>query len=215
MKINLFILIFLVAFLPSSYGQVVSAKDIVEKVREHYNPNYAFKAKFNLEIDYPENEAVNTNGTLYLKGDKFRFVTDNEEYISNSLNLWVWTKTNGINEVQISYVEDNDGILSMSDVFNVYLKGFAYKLISQTTKDNHNVALIELIPAQRDDNNPYFKVKSIINTEENELDQLQVFFKDGSVYTFSIKNEEPTVLVDAHFEFDESEHAEVEVIDLR
>lgn len=198
-----------------TFGQKQTAKSIIEDVRKHYNSNYGFESDFSFEIDYPETDAVVTNGRLYLKGDKFRFVTKSEEYISDNVSMWVWTKANGINEVQVSYIEDDEDFITLSDVFNVYLKGFAYKLINTYQNKGETIGLIELVPVTRDDKNPYFKVKTVVNLDKDQLKQLQVFYKDGTVYTFSIENEKPAVLVNAHFEFDVKQHAEVEIIDLR
>ncbi len=202
-------------FTTLGFTQADSAKSILEHVRKHYNPDYGFEADFTFEIDFPETESVVTDGHLYLKGDKFRYITKNEEYISNNLTLWVWSKGNGINEVQVSYIDEDEDIITLSDVFNVYLKGFAYKLISETKHQGRNIALIELVPISRNDTNPYFKVKTVVDTDKNQLDQLQVYYKDGTVYTFNVKNEKPSVLTEAHFQFNVAEHAEVEVIDLR
>lgn len=192
-----------------------NAKTIIEDVRAHYHTDYSFKSDFSMEIDIPEASKTVMDGTLFLHGDKFKFITDDQEVISDDVNLWYWTKTGGIDEVQISFVEEAEDIISPSDVFGVYLKGFAYTLVSETVQQGKKLALIEMVPEKRDENNPYFKVKVIVNRGNNSLDQLQVYYKDGTVYTFNIKGESKQTFPVEFFGFNATKNPNTEVIDLR
>ncbi len=197
------------------FSQNESAKQILQDVREHYNEDYSFEADFIMEIDIPETATTVMDGTLSLSGQQFKFETEDQIVISDNVNLWYWTNTSTINEVQISYVEESEDIISPSDIFGIYLKGFLYKIIGKTKSGGKELTLIELIPSTREETNPYFKVKVVVDTATSQLQQLQVFYKDGTVYTFKIKNEKASDFEEDYFEFDAQKNPETEIIDLR
>ncbi|MBX2845710.1 MAG: outer membrane lipoprotein carrier protein LolA [Saprospiraceae bacterium] len=170
-----------------------------------------FATDFEFKMDIPESGVESRKGILYLKGDKYRLVMNEEEIISDNVNVWHWTKS--VNEVQVNYFDNDEEIISPSDIFSMYLKGFGYKLITEAKYQGVNVALIELVPAARD--RDYFKVKVVVDTDAHQLQQMQVFFKDGIVYTFNFSELRPKNLEDWFFEFDSARHPEVEIIDLR
>jgi len=210
-----FLTILAISLLLPTFSQTVSSKEILKDVREHYGGDYAFEADFIMEIDIPEATTTTMEGTLSLNGERFKFQMEDQTVISDNVNLWYWTSTPDINEVQISYIEDTEDIISPSDIFGDYLKGFLYKIIGETTSDGKELVLIELIPAKKDDKNPYFKVRVVVEPLTDQLHQLQVFYKDGTVYTFKIKNETQASFTNNFFSFDENSNPNTEVIDLR
>jgi len=193
------------------FGQSKDPAAMLERVKANYSKLGAFSSDFEFEIDMPESENQVMEGKLYLKGEKYRLVTDDQEIISDNINIWHWTKS--VNEVQVNYYDNDEEILSPSDIFSMYMEGFAYKLVAETHKSGKNVALIELIPSRR--SKEFFKVKVVIDTDSDELVQMQIFFKDGIVYTFKIKSQQPASLEDDFFSFAAEKFPEVEVIDLR
>jgi len=201
----------LILFSTTAFAQRLDPKDLLNDVRKNYSTLASFSSDFVFEIDIPEADLEVMQGKLYLKGEKYKLELDNQEIISDNVNLWQWIKD--INEVQVDYVEGDEKILSPSDIFSFYMKGFGYKLITETTLKGKKLALIEIVPSGKDVD--YFKVKVVVDKVNRELEQMQIFYKDGTVYTFSMKNLEPVQLADNFFRFSTAEYPNVEVVDLR
>lgn len=202
-------------FASLSLAQTDSSKAILESVRKHYQNNTSFTADVVFEIDVPESPKQVMDGKIYLKENKYRFVLDNQEIISDDVNLWHWTKEDGINEVQVSYVKEDENVITPTKIFDEFLKGFAYRLVHTTKHEGNNIALIEITPVQKNDTEDIFKVKVVVNKDKNSLQEMNIFSKDGVVYTFKIVNEKAESLSDDIFSFKTSENPNVEVIDLR
>ncbi len=188
-----------------------NATEILENVREHYDKSKGFSADFVFTIDIPEQDNQVMKGKLFLKGDKYRLQMDDQEIISDDITLWQWMKS--VNEVQVNYVEQDENMISPSRIFSLYLKGHKYQHLSSTKFEGRNIALIEIVPEDR--STEYFKIKATVNTDKDQLEEMQIFYKDGTVYTFRIRNEKTTSLLDNFFSFIHKEHPEVELIDLR
>lgn len=196
------------------FSQTNSAEKYIEKIQDRYQSQKSFSADIVFEIDIPESEKQIMKGKIYLDGDKYKFVLDDQEIISDNMNIWHWAKGD-VNEVQVSYVENNEDVITPSKVFNEFLNGYAYKLNNVTTVNGEEVALIEIIPEKKDDFQDIFKIKVVARTVNNSIKQMQVFTKDGTVYSFKISNENTLSLKDSFFKFNLQEHKGISLIDLR
>lgn len=211
MKSLLFYLLF------ASFATLVQAQtadEIMKNTKEHYQANQSFSANIKFEIDVPEISTQTYAGKVYLKGEKYRFVLDDQEFISDNVTQWHWLK-NGVNEVQLSYVANNENAITPSRVFGKYLEGSQYSIINQTQIGEAFLTEVEIIPNQNIDSE-FFKVKVVVN-QNSEVQQMTLFSKDnGAVYRFSISNEQVVQdMDDKMFEFQKQENPNVEFIDLR
>lgn len=189
-----------------------TANELIEQTKKHYQANESFSANIQFEIDVPEIATQVFEGKIYLKGEKYRFVLNEQEFISDNVTQWHWIKQ-GIDEVQLSYVANNEDAITPSRVFGKYLEGSSYLMINQSKIGEEQLTEIEINPnAQL--SAEFFKVKVVIN-QEHKIQQMTLFAKDGSVYRFTISNEKKENLKDNLFEFQSEENPNVEVIDLR
>lgn len=196
----------------STFANAQSAKQIIENTKKHYQENQSFSSNIQFEIDIPEIATQSFEGKIYLKGDKYRFVLDNQEFISDNVTQWHWVKQN-VNEVQLSYISNNEDAITPSKVFGKYLNGSSYLIVNQSKFDNELLTEIEISPNEKL-NDEFFKIKTVIN-QNHHLKQMTLFANDGSVYRFSISNEQEENLDDRLFQFHASENPNVEIIDLR
>ena len=211
---NLHYILLLIVFPMFGFSQNDDAKEYINEIQNRYRTQQSFSADVTFEIDIPESENQVMDGKIFLKGDKYKFVLDDQEIISDDMNIWHWAKGK-VNEVQVSYVEDNEDVITPSKVFNDFLVGYSYKLDNVTVVNGEEVALIQIIPEQKDDYQDIFKIKVVARTANNSIKEMQVFTRDGTVYSFKIRNETTANLNDSFFQFNPKEHAEVNVIDLR
>lgn len=211
---QLSILFILLLFSSTTFAQKDSAKQIIDRVKNYYQSNQSFSADILFEVDIPESQNQVMNGKIYLKGNKYKFELDEQVIISDDVNLWHWSKGE-INEVQVSYVKNDENIITPAKVFSEFLSGYSYKLDGTPTIDGQQLALIEITPKKIDDYQDIFKIKVVVNTKQHTVKNMKIFYKDGVVYNFEVSNEQKVKKDDSFFQFSKAEHPEVELIDLR
>lgn len=189
-----------------------SAEQIIEQTKQHYQINSSFSSTIQFEIDVPEISTQSFEGKIYLKGEKYRFVLDDQEFISDNVTQWHWIKQD-VNEVQLSYISTNEDAITPSKIFGKYLTGSRYVVINQSSFNNEQLTEIEISP-NKELSDDFFKMKAVIN-QNYHLKQMTLFAKDGSVYRFSISNEKKENINDRLFQFHANENPNVEIIDLR
>ena len=208
------LLIFFVIFASFSFAQNQSAEEIIEQVKQHYQSNEAFSADVSFEIDIPESENQLMEGKIYLKGNKYKFMFDDQEIISDDVNMWHWSKGD-INEVQVSYVKEDESVITPAKVFNEFLDGYSYKLDSTPTVNGEQLELIEITPKEISDYEDIFKIKVVSKLADHTIKNMQIYTKDGTVYEFDVSNEQTEQFGDSVFTFNETDHPDVQLIDLR
>jgi outer membrane lipoprotein-sorting protein len=216
------IIIFLATTLVG-YGQKEpKAKSILDKVSSKTKSYKTIKSDFSYNMENLQDGVNETfEGTVFVKGDKFKLLLMGTETYSNGKNRWVYMPDE--DEVNLYDVEkkdrkknnNNDDVLrNPSDLFNIYNKGFKYKYISEVAENGRKLYLIELVP--RNKKKSFFKIKVKVDKAKYQLYSIKYFSKDGNRYTIKIKNFKPNVKMnDAMFTFNTKENPDVELIDMR
>ncbi|MCP3932260.1 MAG: outer membrane lipoprotein carrier protein LolA [Bacteroidetes bacterium] len=204
----------------NSYTQATDsdpeATAILEKMRKKYDAYQSLEAKFELNIEYPEQGKISQAGTFDQQGDKYRLELPEQLIISNGEALWLYLKSN--NEVQINSIDpemEEDVILSPKDIFRIYEKGeFAYFLSNEFSENGKIKQQIEFKPLREDAD--YFKLRLTLDKKTLVITQLMAFGKDGSRYSLEIHQLLPNKsFTQSHFTFDKSQYPDVYVEDLR
>lgn len=199
----------------SDVGQSdAEAKAILDKLRKKYDAYQSIEADFSISIEIPQQDEIVQEGTIAQAGDRYRVDLSDQSFICDGTSLWYHQISN--NEVQINNAEDVDGeMLSPKDFMKIYEKeDFIYALVNQFVEKGVAIQQIEFKPT--DKNSEYSKMRLTVDKRQNRIMRIKVFAKDGSRYTFKLKNLVPDKdFASTYFKFDASKFPGIHVEDLR
>ena len=190
------------------------AKAILDKVSAMTKSYTSLKAEFIYSMENKdEGISEKQEGTLLLKGDKYRLEIAGQEIICDGKTIWTFLKSE--DEVQISEPENEEGSINPTNIFTIYESGFKYKFYKETSQAGIAIEQINLYPVNANDKS-YHTVRLSIDKNKKQLISIRIFSKDGSEYTYKIKKLTTNLPVeDSHFTFKSSDYPDVEVIDMR
>lgn len=185
------------------------AKAVLEAMSARYKKVGLFSASFSQKI---ENKSAGVKesieGKITVKDDKYKLEILASEVYNNGKEVWVFTPES--EEVTVSTYDPSEEGITLSNVYDLYKKGFKYALISEMSNGDR---VIELDPESRE--KPYHKVRMIIGAKDT-LKSFTIFEKTGNQYLYTVTNFKPiSSLADTFFTFDTREYPNVEVIDFR
>ena len=209
-KISLLFLF--IGIFSASYSQKdPEAEKILKKLSEKTKSHEVIKANFSIEFkNIKENIQNTSDGSITMKGDKYRLKFMDTESFFDGKTLWDYISE--VNEVNITEPEpDDDDIFSNpKKLFTIYENDYKYQLI----KNNANYSIIDLYPI--DLNEEFSRIRLQINTDKYTITSATVFGKDGSHYTISLFDYDLNKSVnDSYFIFNEKNYRDVEIIDMR
>jgi len=166
--------------------------------------NYKMK---NIEADIDEN----TEGTLFVKGNKYRLLIAGQLVICDGETLWTYIED--AEEVQINAVEDAEETITPSNLLTSYSKDYKSKYIRETFQYGTTVHVIDLTPKE---GKSYYKVQVIIDKAKDQLLEITIFDKNGSTYSYIINSFVPNLeLADSQFEFSSDDYPDADIVDMR
>jgi outer membrane lipoprotein-sorting protein len=192
------------------------AKAILDEVSAKTRSYSNFKTTFSQTLENKDAKINETQeGTLTIKGNKYRLEIAGQEVISDGKTVWTFLKD--ANEVQINNVDPNSSdAITPTNLFTIYEKGFKYKYEGEKTENGkavHNITLHPKDPKGK----PYHTIKLTIDKAAKQITSFRVLSKDGNNFTYKVKTFTPNVpeITDSIFTFNTAKHPKVEVIDLR
>jgi outer membrane lipoprotein-sorting protein len=191
------------------------AETILNNVSERYQSLSGLTASF--EYTYstsPGDVAEKSTGQVAVKGDKYKLVLNDQEIYNNGKTVWTYIKSNNFKEVTINTVEDNADELTPSNIYNIYKKGYSYKLLGEKPQNGITVQEIELVAEKR--NSQFQRIKLFVDKSSMDLIGWEIQDEMGGVFSYRFREIDTQAnLPDSHFVFDTQKHPDVEVIDLR
>ena len=191
------------------------AKKILDDLKRNYDSYKSLYIEFELILDLPQADKEVQNGYIKQQGEKFAAEIDGQEIYCNGSYISVFLKDN--NEVQINDYDpdDTEGMMTPKDLLQIYENGdYAYAITGTERIDGKSLKTIEFKPL--DPNSEYSKLRLYADQNKREAYRIQVFSKNGSRYTLTVKKLEPNKkFVDSDFEFDASKHPNLYIEDLR
>jgi outer membrane lipoprotein-sorting protein len=152
-----------------------------------------------------------TEGTLYVKGDKYRLIIAGQIVICDGLTTWTYIKD--ADEVQINSVENSEESITPNKLLTSYNKDYKSKFVKETFQYGTTVNIIDLTPLQ---GKSFSSVRVIIDKAKDQLLEITIFDKNGSTYSYIINKFEPDIAVnDTQFTFNKSEFPGAEIVDMR
>lgn len=192
------------------------ARKILDQVRQKYEAYTSMEATFALEIEIPEQPKEVQTGKLARSGSKYHVNFAGQEVFSDGSALYL--VLHGNKSVQINDLpkpgEDTE-LLSPESIFTFYDNGqFIYSLINTETQGGKVVHIIEFKPVDR--SSEYAKLRMVVVRDTKEVTRVQAFAKDGSRYTFLLKQVVPNKQFSAqYFAFSKGKYPGYYVEDLR
>ena len=208
-------LIFILTFLTFTSTPTLSqekGKKILERVAENTRNMGAVKILFTYSMTNEE-QGINESyeGELLSKGEKYRLKITGQEVYSNGETIWTYIPD--AMEVQVSTAEQGSGGFNPTSVLTDYEDKFEVKLLEEKTIENREVAILKLTPKKEEQ---FKKAHIVIDKAKDELLSLTIFDEIGNEFTYKVEELLPNIgLQGNEFKFDESQHPDVDVIDMR
>jgi outer membrane lipoprotein-sorting protein len=186
------------------WAQSNKAISLIDGMQKKYKSMGSFSANFSYQTD-----GGNTmNGSITVKGTKFRLKTAGQEIFNNGKEVATYIKE--INEVNISAFDPADGDLNPAKIYTFDKKGYKFTLVSESG----GVATVEMAPTSK-----AVQVKNVtlkINVSDFTVKSWTIINKAGKKQSFSVTKLNPKAGVDdAYFTFNKKSFPGVEVNDLR
>ena len=201
--------------LAQSEGDIDSkAKIILDEVSVKTKSYTSIKAEFIYSMENKADDiSASQEGTLLLKGEKYRLEISGQEITSDGKTVWTYLKDAG--EVQISEPENDEGAVNPTNIFTIYEEGFKYRFFKEEVQGGRSIQLINLYPLNANEKS-FHTIRLSIDKNKKQLIAIEIFGKEGNTYTYKIKKFATNLTVeDSDFTFKPSSHPDVEVIDLR
>lgn len=188
------------------------SNEILDRLTKKTEAYQTIKAEFsylmkNTEAGIDEK----TEGTLFVKGDKYRLVIAGQIVICDGVTLWTYIKD--ADEIQINSVENSEESITPNKLLSSYNKDYKSKFVKETFQYGTTVNIVELTPIE---GKTYSSIRAVIDKAKDQLLEITIFDKNGSTYSYIINKFEPNVpLPDTQFTYTASEFPGADVIDMR
>lgn len=190
------------------------AKKILDAVSAKFKSFKTAKATFTYKVENSAGKVLSSkNGTISMKGTKYRVSIVGQEIFCDGTNLWTYDKN--ANEVTITKFDADANTLTPQKLFtNFYDNDFLYKLNGEKKQGTKTIQEIEMTPT--DKNKPFHKVFVFVDKVAKTITGTKVLEKSGSRYNYVVNSLVPnTTIADNSFVFDAKNYPGVEVVDLR
>ncbi|MBT8219951.1 MAG: outer membrane lipoprotein carrier protein LolA [Bacteroidia bacterium] len=223
MKLRLILVLFLIgALLPSLMAQKTpeieisdpEAIQLLDKVSKKLEQSYNYRVDFTFTVDYPGEDSIVSKGHMIQEGEKYLVDLQDQSFTCDGKSVWVHMIPQ--KEVQITDVEESsDGFNNPSDFLSIYEKEeFIFGILSAYHNERDKIKEIEFKPT--DTNSEFFKVRIILNASRLRIDEVIVFYKNGSQFRLQVNQWQTNVETTATlFQFDASKFPDVHIEDLR
>jgi outer membrane lipoprotein carrier protein len=191
------------------------ANSILQSLSKKTKSYKSIKAEFTIVSYSKDKKPTDTqNGALTVKGAKYKLDIKNQVVICDSSTTWTYLKD--ANEVQINNVDPSDkNALTPNNIFTIYEKGFKTHFESEEKSGAFTLAIIDLYP-KHPEKEKYHTLKLTINKDKDQITEVKVMLKDGTMMTYVIKTFTPNGdLSNSTFTFNAKDYPGVEVEDLR
>jgi outer membrane lipoprotein carrier protein len=152
-----------------------------------------------------------TEGTLFVKGDKYRLLIAGQVVICDGTSTWTYIKD--ADEVQINSVDNSEDAITPNKLLTSYNKDYKSKFVKESFQYGTTVNIIDLTPIE---GKSFSSVRVILDKVKDQLLEITIFDKNGSTYTYIINKFEPDIPVnDSQFAYSKTEFPGADVVDMR
>ncbi len=188
------------------------ATEILDSVINNTNSYNNFKVDFTYSM---KNEDAgideSKDGSITVEGDKYRLNLANQIVICDGTTVWTYLLDD--QEVMINSVEESDESITPTNLLNKYNEKYKSKFVGEE-KDNGNI--LEIIELKPEEGKTYSKIEISIDKNKKLIHNFIIYDNSGSTYAYQINQFKPDVEIsDTLFNFNESKHSDVDIIDMR
>jgi outer membrane lipoprotein carrier protein len=209
-----FIATLLVGFSTIAQKNDPAAKAVLDGVSAKFKTYSSVNATFSYKVENASGKALsNKNGTISMKGTKYRISFSGQEIFCNGSTVWNYDKL--ANEVTISKLDASSGMITPQKLFtSFYDKDFRYILNGEKAVAGKTVQEIEMTPI--DKSKPFHKVYVQVDKAAKTIYSTKVLENAGNRYTYTVTSlKTNAAIADAQFSFDKTKYPGVEEVDLR
>lgn len=194
------------------------AKAVLDAVSKTIKGYDAVKADFTYTM-INKGAGINEtkDGSLILKGDKFRVSAAGREIISDGNTVWIYSKAdNSVNIMTQEDFNEEEPDLNPKTIFSKFDDGFNYKYVKDDVVEGKKVDVIDVFPAKGEKD--YEKIRMEVETSSHHMVKSTTFpkEKDGSTFSLLVKKFTPNPkTADSDFTFDTKKYPDIEVVDFR
>ena len=183
------------------------AAEVLQKAAKRFDQPVAFTVTVKT-LDSDKKQTSKQTATVSYSAGKYRVVLPDQELISDGASVWHWNKT--AREVTISTLGADDiDLLNPARLLANYNKSFKAKYIRT---DDDGTAVIDLQPLS---SRSYHKIRLLINETSGLLKRIEVHRYDSGREIYDISGFKRATFTNALFQFDASQHRDLEIIDMR
>lgn len=202
------------SFFASAQPSDPAAKVILDGVSAKFRTFTTVQASFSYIVENAAGKQLSSkNGTIKMKGTKYRVSFVGQEIFCNGTTVWNYDKS--ANEVTISKLDASSGMITPQKLFtNFYDKDFRYLLNGEKKINGKTIQEIEMTPI--DKSKPFHKVYLQVDKSAKTIFSTKVLENAGNRYIYtvtSLKTNSP--IADSEFVFDKSKYPGVDEVDLR
>ena len=190
------------------------AKAILDEVSKKTKTYKAMLVNFTYTMENKkENISDSQSGELLLSGKRYRLKIAGQIIYSDGTTMWTYIEE--AEEVQINEQEETEGMISPTNIFTIYEKGFKYQFHKEEQVDGKAAQVINLYP-EKPKEKSFHTIRLYVDKAKKQLFKVKIFGREGDDYIYQIdKLQLNPEITDADFTFDKAAHPKVEVIDLR
>ncbi len=198
------------------FGQYdAKAKAILDRVASKYESMKGYDASFTMRMQSPLSEIDETQkGNIKVSGAKYNLKLDKQEIIVDGKTMWTVVKDGEDCEVSIMEYEPEENGITPQNIYTMYQNGYKYVYRQSITEEGINYNVLDLSPEDTD--NQFFKIRIVINENDDTIKGWKIFEKNGNRYTYSIKSfTEMKSFESGTFKFVKENYPKCEINDLR
>jgi outer membrane lipoprotein-sorting protein len=210
-----FILFFFILSAGFSQTKEPKAKAVLDGMSQKYASIKGLKASFEFSYsDVSDGRSQNQSGEIAIKGDKYHLKLPEQEIFNNGKTVWTYIVSDNYKEVTINNASDMENELTPSSVYNIYQKGYNYRIVGEKTENGVVIQEIELTAEKA--NAPFKRVKLFVDKNKKDLISWEIYDDQGGIFKYRFKSVNTNAeLTDEYFTFNPQKYGKIEIIDLR
>jgi len=191
------------------------AKEVLDAASAKYRSYSSLTADFTYQATDRQGQTVaKDEGKLQLKpaDGKYRVVLPGQELISDGKTQWSVMKE--IDEVQVTDVSEQPGVVTPANVFTFYQQGYNYEPLPDERAGGKTWQVVRLTPQDKRSSYRYITLR--IDKATRLISDMKVYDKNGGTYGYTITRlDTGRPLSESVFAFNKAAYTGMEIVDLR